>query len=66
VPPYTVFQDPSLEEMATLFPITIDELSNITGVSAGKAERYGKEFCEAIAKYIEDNNIERFADFDNI
>ncbi|MBP6660757.1 MAG: DNA helicase RecQ [Chitinophagales bacterium] len=66
VPPYTVFQDPSLEEMATLFPITIDELSNITGVSAGKAQRYGKEFCEAIAKYIEDNNIERFADFDNI
>ncbi|MDB5228637.1 MAG: recQ [Bacteroidota bacterium] len=66
VPTYVVFQDPSLEEMATLFPITLEELSNITGVSNGKAQRFGKEFCAAIAKYVEDNNIERFADFDNI
>ncbi len=66
VPPYVVFQDPSLEEMATLFPITLEELSNITGVSSGKAQRFGQAFCEAISQYVEVNNLERFADFDNI
>jgi ATP-dependent DNA helicase RecQ len=66
VPPYVVFQDPSLEEMATLFPKTIEELSNITGVSSGKAQRYGASFCAAIEKYVEEHNIERLADFDNI
>ena len=68
VPTYVVFQDPSLEEMATLFPLTIDELSNITGVSMGKSQRYGKEFLEAIQKYVEENGIElhRMGDFDGI
>jgi ATP-dependent DNA helicase RecQ len=66
VPTYVVFQDPSLEEMATLFPITLEELSNITGVSNGKAQRFGKEFCGAIKKYVEEKGIERYADFDNI
>jgi ATP-dependent DNA helicase RecQ len=61
-----VFQDPSLEEMATLFPITMDELSNITGVSTGKAQRYGAAFLAAIEKYVEEHGIERMGDFDNI
>jgi len=59
VPPYIVFQDPSLEEMAIKYPITEEELSNITGVSATKAQRYGQEFIELIAKYVEENEIER-------
>lgn len=66
VPTYVVFQDPSLEEMATLFPITEEELSNIGGVSLGKAKRYGKVFTDAIKKYLEENNIERLNEFDNI
>lgn len=66
VPTYVVFQDPSLEEMATLFPFTIEELSNITGVSSGKAQRFGKEFLEAIRKYVDEHQIERVEDFDNI
>jgi ATP-dependent DNA helicase RecQ len=66
VPTYVVFQDPSLEEMATLFPITMDELSNITGVSTGKAQRYGAAFLAAIEKYVEEHGIERMGDFDNI
>jgi ATP-dependent DNA helicase RecQ len=63
VPTYVVFQENSLEEMATVYPITIDELSNITGVSRGKAERYGKPFLKLIEKYVEDNDIERPTDF---
>ncbi|NLJ06139.1 MAG: DNA helicase RecQ [Sphingobacteriales bacterium] len=59
VPPYIVFQDPSLEEMAIKYPITEEELTNITGVSATKAQRYGKEFIKLIAKYVEENEIER-------
>ena len=63
LPPYVIFQETSLEEMATKYPITMDELCNIGGVSKGKAERYGKKFIEAIKKYVEENDIERPTDF---
>lgn len=59
VPPFVIFQDPSLEAMATTYPITLDELQNIPGVGAGKAKRYGKEFVELIKKHVEENEIER-------
>ncbi len=62
LPPYVIFQEPSLEEMAFKFPITMDELSKVTGVNKGKAVKYGKPFIEMIAKYVEDNNIERSED----
>ncbi len=59
VPPFVVFQDPSLEDMALKYPITIDELGNVHGVGEGKAKKYGKEFVELIARYVEDNDIVR-------
>ena len=59
VPPYVIFQDPSLEAMATIYPVTLDELQNIPGVGAGKAKRYGEEFCRLIKKHCEENEIER-------
>ena len=59
VPGYVIFQDPSLEQMATMYPITFEELQQIQGVGAGKAKRYGKEFLELIKKHCEDNGIER-------
>lgn len=59
VPPYVIFQDPSLEAMATIYPVTMDELQNIPGVGAGKAKRYGVEFLEIIKKHVEENEIER-------
>ncbi|MBR6180494.1 MAG: DNA helicase RecQ [Prevotella sp.] len=59
VPPYVIFQDPSLEQMATMYPINLQELQNIQGVGAGKAKRYGPEFCELIKKHCEENDIER-------
>ena len=59
VPPYVIFQDPSLEAMATTYPVTLDELQNIPGVGAGKAKRYGQEFCVLIKKHCEENEIER-------
>ena len=59
VPPYVIFQDPSLEAMATIYPVTLDELQNIPGVGAGKAKRYGQEFCELIKRHCEENEIER-------
>lgn len=59
LPPYVIFQDPSLEAMATTYPITIDELANITGVGQGKAKRYGEEFIKVIKRHVEDNEIER-------
>ncbi|MBK7682182.1 MAG: DNA helicase RecQ [Bacteroidetes bacterium] len=59
LPPFVVFQDPSLEEMATNYPITIDELKNITGVGNGKATKYGKPFIDLIKKYVDENEIER-------
>ena len=59
VPPYVIFQDPSLEQMATMYPITLQELQNIQGVGAGKAKRYGQEFCDLIKRHCEENEIER-------
>ena len=59
VPPYVIFQDPSLEAMATIYPVTLEELQNIPGVGAGKAKRYGQEFCELIRKHCEENEIDR-------
>ena len=59
VPPYVIFQDASLEAMATIYPHTIDELQNIPGVGAGKAKRYGGEFCKLIKQHCEENDIER-------
>lgn len=59
VPPFVVFQEPSLEDMALKYPITLDELINIHGVGEGKAKKYGKEFIELISQYVEDNDIIR-------
>lgn len=59
LPPYVIFQEPSLEAMATMYPVTDEELLNIPGVGTGKARRYGKEFVEMIRSYVEDNEIER-------
>ena len=59
VPPFVVFQDPSLEDMSLKYPISIDELINIHGVGEGKAKKYGKEFVELIARYVTDNDIIR-------
>ena len=63
LPPYVIFQDNSLEAMATTYPITIEELQNIPGVGEGKANRYGKDFIELIAHHVEENEIERPLDF---
>ncbi len=59
VPSYVIFQDPSLEAMATIYPVSLDELQNIPGVGTGKAKRYGQEFCVLIRKHCEENEIER-------
>ncbi|WP_301197153.1 DNA helicase RecQ [uncultured Muribaculum sp.] len=59
LPPYVIFQDPSLEAMATTYPISIEELQNIPGVGAGKAKRYGEEFIKVIKTHVEENEIER-------
>ena len=59
LPPYVIFQDPSLEAMATTYPISIEELQNIPGVGAGKATRYGEDFIKVIKQHVEDNEIER-------
>lgn len=59
LPPFVLFQDPSLEDMATQYPTTLDELSRIMGVSKGKATKYGKPFIELIASYVEENDIEK-------
>jgi len=59
LPPYVIFQDVSLDQMATVYPINMEELQNIQGVGAGKARRYGKEFVDLIKKYCEENDIER-------
>ncbi len=59
LPPYIIFQDVSLEQMATVYPITLEELMNIQGVGVGKAHRYGKDFVDLIKKHCEDNEIER-------
>lgn len=59
LPPYVIFSEPSLEDMATQYPITMQELTNITGVGQGKAEKFGQPFIEAIKDYVEENEIER-------
>jgi ATP-dependent DNA helicase RecQ len=59
VPPFVIFQDPSLEAMATTYPITMDELQNIPGVGAGKAKRYGEEFLKVIKEHVRENEIIR-------
>ena len=59
VPPFAVFQDPSLEDMALKYPITIDELSKVHGVGEGKAKKFGKDFVDLISKYVEENDILR-------
>lgn len=59
LPPYIIFQDPSLEAMATTYPVTIDELAGIPGVGSGKAKRYGDEFVKLIRTYVDENEIER-------
>ncbi len=59
LPPYVIFQDPSLEAMATTYPISIEELQNIPGVGAGKAKRYGEDFVKVIKRHVEENEIDR-------
>ena len=62
LPPYVIFQDPSLEAMATTYPITMEELQTIPGVGAGKARKFGARFLEVIKRYVEENEIERPTD----
>jgi ATP-dependent DNA helicase RecQ len=59
LPPFVIFQDPSLEDMALQYPVTLDEMQNIVGVGTGKAKRYGKEFVELIKSYVEEKEIIR-------
>ncbi len=59
LPPYVIFQDPSLEAMATTYPITLEELKNIPGVGDGKAKRFGADFVEVIKRHVEENEIQR-------
>lgn len=59
LPPYVIFQDPSLEAMATTYPITLEELANIAGVGSGKAKRYGADFVKVIKRHVEENEIDR-------
>ena len=59
LPPYVVFQDVSIEQMATMYPVNLQELQNIQGIGAGKAKRFGRDFCELIKKYCDENGIER-------
>lgn len=63
VPPFVIFQDPSLEDMATQYPVSMDDMANITGVSKGKAMRYGRKFIELISNYVDENDIIRPTDF---
>lgn len=62
VPPFVIFQDPSLEDMATQYPISMDDMTKVQGVSIGKAQRYAKPFLELIQRYVEENEIERPTD----
>lgn len=62
IPPYTVFMDPSLEDMTVQYPISIEEIGKIYGVGEGKARKYGRDFAEFIKAYVEENNIERTQD----
>ncbi|SEG41330.1 ATP-dependent DNA helicase RecQ [Halpernia humi] len=62
IPPYTVFMDPSLEDMTVQYPINIEEISKVYGVGEGKAKKFGKDFADFIKKYVEENEIERTQD----
>lgn len=62
LPPYVIFQDPSLEEMATTYPVTREEMAQINGVGMGKVQKFGRQFIDLIAKYVEDNEIETAKD----
>ena len=62
VPPFVIFQDPSLEDMTLKYPISLEELANIHGVGEGKAKKYGEDFVELISDYVEENDIERLQD----
>jgi ATP-dependent DNA helicase RecQ len=59
LPPYVIFQDPSLEEMTVRYPVSLEDLTQVTGVGPGKAQKYGQPFVDLIAKYVEENDIER-------
>ena len=63
LPAFVIFGDPSLEDMSIMYPITLEELKNCQGVGEGKAKKFGKEFIQLIAKYVEENNIDRPTDF---
>jgi ATP-dependent DNA helicase RecQ len=63
LPPYIIFSDPSLEDMATQYPISLDDMTKITGVSLGKAQKYAKPFLALIEKYVEENDIDRPEDY---
>ncbi|MDD4144917.1 MAG: DNA helicase RecQ, partial [Prolixibacteraceae bacterium] len=63
LPPFVIFQDPSLADMSIQYPVTMEEMQKIQGVGQGKAQRYGKEFLNLISKYVEENDIERPDDF---
>jgi ATP-dependent DNA helicase RecQ len=63
VPPYVVFSEPSLMDMATQYPVTLEDLESVSGVNKGKAQRYGQPFVDFIARYVADNDIERPTDF---
>ncbi len=63
VPPYVIFQDPSLEDMATIYPISMEDMAKVQGVSMGKAIRYGKPFLKLIKEYVEEKEIDRPTDF---
>lgn len=63
IPPFVIFQDTSLEDMCTQYPTSIEEMTHISGVGTGKAQKYGHEFIELIKKYVEENEIERPQDF---
>ncbi len=62
IPPYTVFMDPSIEDMTVQYPVSVEEIGKIYGVGEGKAKKYGKEFADFIKQYVEENNIERTQD----
>jgi ATP-dependent DNA helicase RecQ len=63
LPPFIIFQDPSLEDMCIQYPTSIEEMVNITGVGVGKAQKYGKPFADLIKQYVEENEIDRPQDF---
>ena len=66
LPPFVIFQDPSLEDMAVQYPVTIEEMQNITGVGVGKARKFGAEFVKLIKAYVEEKEIDRKMDFEDI